>query len=421
MAFAATVAGGIRSPSAVSPAATAPAATTLADDDGSEKPDPVATPSPPSYFKESFEESRSQLLQNLVGWPPTTEHESIPLADENDPNLFIDSIFIPSTSGKKDRLLIVTSGVHGIEGFVGSALQSAMLRENFWGERDEDLNVLIVHAVNPYGFKHERRVSAANVDLNRNFDTTKELFKVKNEGYAKIRELFNPTEPATTGFFHRLGFYFKAVYAIYQHSMAVLRAAILSGQYEFADSIFFGGKDFEPQKAILEGILTKYALGYAHVLMIDLHTGYGARGQLHLFADKTPEMDGPYIEKIFAGQKLDYGQQKDFYQVTGSMVSYAAKFFTGKARFAPMVFEFGTLDSQKTLGSIDSLYRMTLENQLAHHQANSPEDAKQIRDLFREMFYPSSVEWRQSALKQFKTSLSLALQKQRAAAAAAVE
>lgn len=372
-----------------------------------------AASNPLQYFRNSYQEARSEFLKNLNGWPPSTEHQIIPVPSKTDQDLFIDSVYIPATSGRQDRLLILTSGVHGIEGFLGSALQIAALKENFWGLRDENLSVLLIHAVNPYGFKHERRVSEANVDLNRNFDVSTDLFAIKNEGYRKIRELFNPPTPATSGFFSRFYFYTQAIQAILQHSMASLRAAVLSGQYEFPTSIFFGGQAFEPQKEILEKLLLKYGAGSQHILLVDLHTGYGARGKLHLFADRSPKMDASYLENIFAGKTLDYGQQKDFYQVTGSFVSFAAKIYADKKRFAPIVFEFGTMDSQKTLGSIDSVYRMTVENQLVQNGSSSDEDRLKIRRSFREMFYPSSPEWRSSALSQFRESLQLALKNQK--------
>jgi hypothetical protein len=368
------------------------------------------------FFKTSYEACRENFLKNLNGWPPSTEHEIIPISQGDEKDLFMDSVYIPSTSGKKERLLILTSGVHGIEGFTGSALQTAALKENFWGLRDEDLGILILHAVNPYGFKHQRRVTANNVDLNRNLDTTPQLFQNKNEGYQTLRGLFNPSVPASSGFFHRVVFYLESLYAIFKHSLSALKSAILKGQYEFSDSLFFGGTQFEPQKEILERLLLKYGTGYSQVLLIDVHTGYGARGKLHLFADQSPEMDTPYIEKIFAGQKLDYGKHEDFYKVTGSFVAFAAKLLKGKTRFAPMVFEFGTLDSQKTLGAVDSIYRLSAENQLFQHKAETPEDEQKIHDLFRELFYPSAPEWREAALTQFKNSLTLALKNQKSAA-----
>ena len=68
-------------------------------------------------------------------------------------------------------LLIVSSGCHGIEGYCGSGLQVALLRDGALRARARDAGValLLVHAMNPWGFSHGRRVTFENVDLNRNF------------------------------------------------------------------------------------------------------------------------------------------------------------------------------------------------------------------------------------------------------------
>jgi hypothetical protein len=39
--------------------------------------------------------------------------------------------------------------------------------------------IVFVHALNPFGFKHHRRVNEDNVDLNRNFLTAEEWVEVK--------------------------------------------------------------------------------------------------------------------------------------------------------------------------------------------------------------------------------------------------
>src|SRR6202008_842025 len=63
------------------------------------------------------------------------------------------------------KMLIVLSGVHGVEGFCGSAIQTGLLGEG--APMPAGTAVLHVHAINPYGFSHLRRVTQENVDLNR--------------------------------------------------------------------------------------------------------------------------------------------------------------------------------------------------------------------------------------------------------------
>jgi len=376
-----------------------------------------STPDRQQNFKNTYEESRTAFLasiESLKKTDPKLQYHAVPVPTSTNETLVMDVAYLPPVSGKKDRLLILTSGMHGMEGSVGSALQNQFIRENFWQLRDENLGILFIHAVNPYGFKFHRRVTENNVDLNRNFDVTPALFEMKNEGYDKIKYLLNPSTPSQSGLWDRLRFYASCVKAIAIHSMDSLRRAILRGQYHDADGIYFGGKNFEPQKNLLEKEILAIAPGYDQTLLIDLHTGYGRRGHLHLFADQIPEMDSEYLQKIFAGYDLNFGQQKDFYVVSGGFVVFGGRLLSGKTRYAGMVFEFGTLDSQTTLGSLDSLYRMVRENQGVHHGTKNKADQDENTRLFQEMFYPKDPQWRETVSQQFQDVLSLTLKNQKA-------
>lgn len=342
-----------------------------------------------SYFKETYEESKKSFIdlsQSFLGGELRSHKIS-----GTDLDLSFETFHIPPVSGNKERLLILTSGIHGIEGFTGSALQRFFLQENFWNLKDENMGVLIIHGINPYGFKNKRRVTENNVDLNRNFDISKNLFKNENSGYAQVYDLLNCKKKSG-----KFSFYLSALKSIKKYGKESLRRAIVKGQYQFPEGIFFGGKDFEPQVQLVQIEVKRLGEGYHQVLMIDLHTGYGKRSKLHLFGDRSTYIDQKYMDEIFKGLDVDYGQEKDFYEVTGGFTLFMAKIFHCKAKFAGICFEFGTIDSHKTLGSLDSLYRMVNEIER--------------RDLFVEMFYPSSLEWRKAVAEQFKQAIIVSMQ-----------
>lgn len=369
------------------------------------------------FYKEDYEASREQFLKNvelLKASVPNLKHQAHAIPSKVANELFTDSLYLPPLSGKTDRLLVVLSGTHGVEGYVGSALQNIFIKENFWQKRDENLGILLVHALNPYGFKLNRRVSESNVDLNRNFDVSADLFTLKNEGYHVVASLLNPPTPAGSGWIDRGIFYAKSLLAIARHSMDSLRRAILKGQYDTPKGIYFGGKTFEPQKEMLEKILLETASGFKQILLVDIHTGYGERGRLHLFADQDPALDDKYLSQVFAGLPLDYDNKEDFYKATGGIVVYGAKLFKDRAKYAGIVFEFGTLDSQTTKGSLDSLYRMVRENQMHQHGSQSPDSQEKIKGLFFDMFNPRDPVWQESVAKQFREFLSKALDNQKA-------
>ncbi len=108
--------------------------------------------------------------------------------------------------------------------------------------------------------------------------------------------------------------------------MASLIQAVLQGQYEHPEGLYFGGNDFEPQLALLEEVIKNKSADYDTVMNIDLHTGYGQRGVLYLFPN--PIDDGTVksrLEAIFDGYRIDWGDSEDFYTVNGSFSDYNRK------------------------------------------------------------------------------------------------
>jgi len=67
-------------------------------------------------------------------------------------------LYIPALKNK-NGLIIISSGVHGVEGFTGSAVQHMMMEEFMTDENMASTGFLFIHGMNPYGFKNNRRVT----------------------------------------------------------------------------------------------------------------------------------------------------------------------------------------------------------------------------------------------------------------------
>ncbi|RNF11303.1 hypothetical protein TraAM80_00939 [Trypanosoma rangeli] len=91
-------------------------------------------------FKDAAQEMGAEWQQHIV-------------LQEDGFDYTVDTAFL---RGKRpNNLLIHMSGIHGVDGFTGSAVQVKLLRE--WNSNREDgPSVLFVHAVNPYGMAHFR-------------------------------------------------------------------------------------------------------------------------------------------------------------------------------------------------------------------------------------------------------------------------
>ena len=153
------------------------------------------------------------------------------------------------------KLLVVLSGVHGVEGFCGSAIQTGMLR--LGARAHPDTAVLHVHAINPHGFSHLRRVTQENVDLNRNFVDFSQPLPV-NAGYGEIHEwLLPPSWPP--------GRDAESALAAYRdkHGERGLQRAIGLGQHAHPDGMFFGGRGPTWSNRTFRAILQHYGSGRA--------------------------------------------------------------------------------------------------------------------------------------------------------------
>ena len=92
------------------------------------------------------------------------------------------------------RALVVLSGVHGVEGFVCSALQTDLVARGTSVALPPDTAVVVVHAVNPWGMAHGRRQNESNVDLNRNWGRGRGEPR-HNDDYDLIHPLACPDVP----------------------------------------------------------------------------------------------------------------------------------------------------------------------------------------------------------------------------------
>jgi hypothetical protein len=139
------------------------------------------------------------------------------------------------------RVLVVLSGVHGVEGFLTSALQADALTR--WAVAlPPDVGVLFVHGVNPWGMAWWRRQNESNVDLNRNWRRDDgEPFE--NEAYEELHALACPDTPELPS----IGDLASTAQALVDaRGLAWVRDGITAGQYRHPDGLHYGGARIGP-------------------------------------------------------------------------------------------------------------------------------------------------------------------------------
>lgn len=252
--------------------------------------------------------------------------------------------------GSAKRVRVVSSGLHGVEGFPGSAAQLEMLAQ------PDDTLTLWLHALNPWGMANLRRFNESNVDLNRNFLAPGEAYEGAPAHYATMDPLLNPPTPPAFDFFH-----VKAGLAILKHGFAALKNAIVGGQYAYPKGLFFGGARLEegPRKllAFLDGALR----GRERVVHIDLHSGLGrfAGRTLLLDDDATPDAATRARAAFGPSVKAWEASNPDAYTIRGGLTKELARRLPG-VRYDGMTLEFGTSSNLAVVAALRE------ENRLHH-------------------------------------------------------
>lgn len=373
-----------------------------------EDPDLDPDPKALQYFEDSWEECRDAFrsqAEQLGTRFDSLALFSVPLKSYTDDDLTIDFCYIPAIDTTQ-KLVVMISGTHGIEGYVGSAVQQMLMAEVFKPEMFERTGLLLVHGLNAWGFKHQRRFTENNVDLNRNFSVDRSLFETKNDGFVALYDMLTPAKEVNMSSIPNRFFLLKAISQIAKKGMPALLQAFAQGQYQFPEGIYFGGNDFEQQVPIMTTVLNEISEAYPTVLFLDLHTGFGERGDLHLFPNpvEDPQLKAT-MEKVFDGYTIDFGDSDNFYTVTGQFVEYFGKLHPEKTSI-PMLLEFGTLNTSTTIGAVKSAHISITENQGAHYGYKSAKDSLKVKAGYYEMFYPPSEKWRTNAIQISKKMIS---------------
>lgn len=354
-----------------------------------------------NYYNNSYDACRWAFINRMSS--SSFSMKSVPAGNCGD--LFTDIAYLKN--GPENPLVIICSGLHGIEGYVGSAMQ-LYLPELLWQPQFGKLDFLLIHAVNPWGFRHNRRVTSNNVDLNRNFSMSPGLFNLANTGYSALYKCLEPGKPYTGNVWNSVSSFSSLLYHVLKNSRASLIQAIGQGQYEYDKGIIFGGKSFEPETASISRVMEAYCKPYSKILVIDIHTGLGTKGRLQLLhAPKIPENTKSMVNKLFNNQMIPCSNE-NFFRENGSFLDFVWQINQPKLCL-PVMFEFGTANSQHLKGAFHTLNTMIIENQIHFYGCTNPTARNIIANRFLELFYPSCKSWRVSAMSQFSNILQMAL------------
>jgi hypothetical protein len=299
------------------------------------------------------------------------------------------------------RAFIHSSGLHGVEGFAGSAIQLQWLEEGI-PQPAPDCAIALVHALNPFGMAWLRRVNENNVDLNRNFLGADGEFSGAPDDYAALDSFLNPASPPTSPVTEL--FALRAAGKILHYGMPALRLAIASGQYDFPRGLFFGGKRREQGTRRFQLYLSQRFSDSSRLVAIDVHTGLGRFGEdCLLVSDDEHRLARAAEMQVAYGNRVQSPDAKEIgYRVRGAQDSlYFRMFPAAEVCFA--VQEFGTRHPLAVLAALRA------ENRGYHHGIDGAPETHRAKQRLLEVFCPPDKRWRDQVLKRGREVIGQAL------------
>jgi hypothetical protein len=281
--------------------------------------------------------------------------------------------------------------VHGVEGFVGSVLQADFVHRLDPSSVPDDLAVLVVHAVNPWGMAHWRRQNESNVDLNRNWRRDHATVE-RNEAYDLLHPLACPDRAELPTADELLA---SAGALVAERGQDWVRDGVTAGQYHHPDGLHFGGDRSEVSTVVLERIFTEHLDGAGKILTIDLHTGHGPEAEITLLSDAAPgSPQDTFLRAGFPGLRVEAtaGNPR---ATTGSKSGQIAN---GLARVLPEATCFGSSVEFGTASDEEQLVA-TCQEQWVHRRGLRDDPAyASVVWAYRRCFTPDDPEWEDRVL-----------------------
>lgn len=351
----------------------------------------------PTTYEESVRQFQGILPLIQRRWPAATLQGKAVSEDED---LQIQWIAADPT-GTPQRLLILSTGLHGVEGFVGAAMRSLFIREFLDKLDPATTGLLLLNNLNPWGMKHQRRVNANNIDLNRNFmDDKGEFEKDFNPDYQLFDRILNPKRPLASPWWGTSRLIASVLVNSLRYGFKGLRGAALLGQNSNPQGLYYSGRNYQIETLFVRDLIEDSFSKYPEVTFLDMHTGYGPRYQMSIVNSPNESRDQTELREAFQYPLIIKADPEQFYSMKGDMIDWTYRHQRSAAPqidFYGATFEFGVY-GDGIPNEIRSVRTMIFENQAVHQGTVSDQLAAWIKQELLGMYYPHEDDWREKAL-----------------------
>jgi len=342
-----------------------------------------------AFFSDSYADARQKFLAACEARGAPVISYPHPLRGAEGEALFTDVARIGPEHA--DRVLVVESALHGVEGYTGSAIQIAALASSNAPQPPEGVALLLVHAINPWGFSWNRRFNEDNIDLNRHFLNWENPGKLDNPGYDDLASALVPREITPEAMAEA-----DAVMERYKetHGKEVFRTAIKRGQYKHPDGLFYGGLKPSWSALTVERIAKEHLSEATWAGLIDIHTGLGPFGVGECLSGEAPDSDEGRRASSWYGHVAHTKSPKTDYAGSEASILDGYKRAAPWLVWTPVGLEFGTREEKVVRDAV------RMDGWL--HLYGSPEHplSGKVKKNMLYAYYPAEPEWRAAIVER---------------------
>ena len=342
-------------------------------------------------FARNFTEARDRFLMAARRSGAKLESHRHPLPGPDGEVLHADVAHIGPPLAS--NLLILISGVHGVEHYAGSACLVDWLKGEAASQLPADTGILLIHAINPWGAAHFRRYNEDNIDLARNFvDFTQPL--PHNSAYEAVHAAISSPDRSV------ISSRFQALFDELGDSDMI--EALMSGQFTFPKGFSFGGTKPCWSHQLLADIVTRHATAATSVSVIEYHSGLGPYGYGMLVTMQT----GEPLARLRAafGDELHSPRADDGLHSAPGHTTDGLIRTIGNKQLHSIVLEFGTYPPSQSLPVLLD------DHWLTHHGDPASHAGRAIKAHILGMHCPDDPEWEAGVLDRSREVIGGMLQ-----------
>lgn len=332
-------------------------------------------------FARTFSDSRQQFIAAAEGIGAALTTYAHPLRGPEDEPLSCDVARLGA--GDPDMLLVLITGVHGVEHYPGSASVCDWLERSAVNGLPDGIGAVVVHAINPWGAAWSRRYTEDNVDLARNFLDFDDPLPA-HPPYEEVEPILRHMEG------DEAQEVIEMLFARFGERETI--DALMSGQYDYPKGFSFGGHAPTWSRQTIERILAKEAGSAERICLVEFHSGLGPWGEVMPVSMQTGS-DLDRVRCYYGDNIIAPRIEKGSHGAPGHTTDGYLRLL-GDREVASIVLEFGTYPPSKSLPVL-----------LADHWVHSngralTEFGRKIAADNLEMHCPSGVDWQSEVLRK---------------------